>query len=240
MRSLRLALGFLTVIPSGAPADSDHRDFAWARAWFPLVGLLVGCAWAGTAWVLDRTGLPPGVRGAFLLAVPLLLTGFLHLDGLLDCADALMGSHPPARRLEILKDVHLGSFAFGAGALWILCTWQILSSRAVPAELLGIPVLSRGLLLVPMHVFPYARPTGPRSHSGTALPPAGWILPVACVALAAAFLPREAAAVLATQFAVAFLAARRLGGGVTGDVYGAMICLSETAALLAALSRSLP
>lgn len=165
------------------------------------------------------------------MALPLVLTGFLHLDGLLDCADALLAPTTPARRLDILKDVHMGAFAFGVGSLWILLSWQLLAMDPSPLVLLAIPALSRGLLLVPTHLFPYARPVGATSVSGSALPLKGKFLALALTAPFVAIAPRESIAILATQLLVATWAARRLGGGITGDIYGLLLCLSETAAI---------
>jgi adenosylcobinamide-GDP ribazoletransferase len=197
-----------------------------------VAGLVVGLGWAGAAWVLHKAAVPPGVEGALLLAIPLLLTGFLHLDGLLDCADALLGSRPAARRLEILKDVHLGSFAFGVGALWMLGTWQTLCSRVDLRLLVLLPVLARALVAFWSAVFPYARGSGLPSRFGDSIPPVGWVFLAACCAPCLVLWPGESVVALLVQFVFAFFAARRLGGGLTGDVYGAMICLSESAALL--------
>lgn len=230
-----LAWRFLTVLPGPPLGEVTSEVFARSRTWFPFVGLALGLLWAATDRLLALAPLAPGLRGALLLCVPLLATGFLHLDGLLDCADALLGSRSPERRLQILKDVHLGAFAFGIGSLWLLIFWQILSQSPDWRLLVAAPVLARGILLVPSHLFPYARPVGTASHSGVALPPTGWILPAAATLAAAALFPVPALAALACQFLVAAFAARRLGGGITGDVYGAMILLSESAALLADL-----
>jgi adenosylcobinamide-GDP ribazoletransferase len=230
---LSLALSFLTILPVPGQGKASHADFVRSRMWYPVAGLAIGLPWAALAWGLSRTDWPLGLRGVLLLALPLILTGFLHLDGLLDSADALLCPREPARRLEILKDVHMGSFAFGGGALWILLTWQILSIRSAPWVLLALPVLSRGILLLPIHLFPYAREVDASSLSGTGPSPIRWIVPLLVAAPFAILFPFVAGAVLVCQILVALWASRRLGGGITGDVYGLLICLSETSGLAA-------
>jgi len=125
----------------------------------------------------------------------------------------------------------MGSFAFGVGALWILLTWQILSMPMSPWIFFAVPVLSRGILLLPLHLWPYAREVDASSLSGSGLSAGGWGLAILVWAPFVWLFPLEAAAILACQLAVAFWASRRLGGGITGDIYGLLLCLSETSAL---------
>ena len=240
MNPFCLAWSFLTVFPAPGQKLASAEDFVRSRIWYPAVGLALGALWAAVAYGLHRFHCPPGLGGVLLLAVPLIATGFLHFDGLLDSADALLAPRSTARRLEILKDVHMGSFALGVGGLWLLAASQVLAMEPSWTLLLGLPVLSRASLLVPIYLFPYARIGDPTSLSEVSRGLSWrWILPVLTVAPAIWCFPVEAAVVVATQMLIAKWAAGKLGGGITGDVYGALLCLSETAALAAhVLARS--
>jgi adenosylcobinamide-GDP ribazoletransferase len=234
-----LAWSFLTVLPAPGQKAASAEEFVRSRVWYPAVGAVIGAIWAATGFGLARAHCPPGLQGVVLLAIPLLLTGFLHFDGLLDSADALLAPRTSARRLEILKDVHMGSFAIGVGGLWLLATSQILSLPAAWPFLLALPVLSRAALLAPIHLFPYARPVDASSLSREVRGLSWrWTVPVLTAAPALWFFPLEAAIVLFVQLVVARWAAGKLGGGITGDVYGALLCLSETAALAAHVLRN--
>ena len=227
-----LAWSFLTVLPAPGQKTATVEEFVRSRVWYPVIGLVLGAIWALSALGLARWACPGGLQGVVLLAVPLLSTGFLHFDGLLDSADALLAPRSPQRRLEILKDVHMGSFALGVGGLWLMATGQILSLMPAWGLLLVLPVLSRASLLVPIHLFPYARTIDPTSFSeGSGSRSWRWILPVLVATPACGFFPVEALTVFVVQILVALWASRKLGGGITGDVYGALICVSETAAL---------
>lgn len=231
MTSLRLAWSFLTAFPGPRQGAAEPRDFALSQAWYPLVGAVLGLSWWTVFQGAAFLHASPLLRAVAILAAMLLSTGFLHLDGLLDCGDALLLPKSPEDRLRILKDVHLGAFAFGTGALWMFAMVASLADLREPWLLVALPALSRGILLVPLRRIPYARSSG---AWGTAipLPRAVWLLPAACTLAAAWFFPREAAAVAVSQAAFAWWAARRLGGGLTGDAYGALLCVSESAALL--------
>ncbi|HNY29422.1 MAG TPA: adenosylcobinamide-GDP ribazoletransferase [Fibrobacteria bacterium] len=232
MNPFWLAWSFLTVFPSPGQKTATSEEFVRSRIWYPAVGWALGASWGAVAWSGVRWGMPPGILSVFILATMLGTTGFLHFDGLLDGADALLAPRSPQRRLEILKDVHMGSFAFGVGGLWLIASWQILSDHPDWRLLVALPALSRASLLVPIHIFPYARPVEPSLEGATRGLAWRWIVPVVCAAPAVLFFPVASLVVLVVQLSVAWWASRRLGGGITGDIYGTLLCVSELAALV--------
>jgi hypothetical protein len=94
-----LIAAFLTRLPVKA-GDWSDRDIGRSMLFYPLVGLLLGLALASVTAVLH--GAPPGVVAAVLLALWVVATGALHLDGLADSADAWIGGlGDPRRTLDI-------------------------------------------------------------------------------------------------------------------------------------------
>lgn len=226
VRPFWLAVGFLTTFPVPNLGEVKDGEMKAASAFYPLAGYLIGGVLALVAWL--TAALPDGLQGAILLAVWLACTGMLHLDGLLDSADALLSMKPPAERLRILGDVHMGSFAFGVGFVVLLLKWQLLASSPSPWLLLCLPALVRFALLLPMNLFPAARKEGlgARSREGRVFPAFVFALP------AIYFFPWVALAVVVAMLLLASWAARRLCGGLSGDVYGALVELGEVAGLL--------
>src|SRR5688572_27216434 len=106
VRDFLCAVGFLTIVP--VPAGSPG-GLGRSAVWFPAVGLLLGLMLAAVDAALVRL-FPPFLAAAILVALWALLTGGLHLDGLIDSCDALLASAPRERRLEILRDPHRGAF----------------------------------------------------------------------------------------------------------------------------------
>ena len=252
MRGLRSAIAFLTILPLG-PRNAAE-DFPAARIWFPLVGLLLGSVLAGTDLLLqwsfsllssdsaplDRQ-FPPLLAGALLIAALALLTRALHLDGFMDTCDALLGAFERRRRLEILRDTHVGAFAVvGLTSLLLL---KISSLAALPqtsrqSVLLLFPCLSRCGMLLVMELFPYIR----REGLGTAFfrEKSRWpLIGGFCLALSAAAGLAGTTGVLllalssAVSWAVGYWAARALGG-LTGDIYGAVNETVEASVLVLA------
>ncbi|MHB8138462.1 MAG: adenosylcobinamide-GDP ribazoletransferase [Smithellaceae bacterium] len=235
MRNLRTAFGLLTTLPFGMPENWRPGDSGRAALWYPLVGLVVG----GLTW-LSWLGLslyfPPLVVGPLTLLVWVGLTGGLHLDGLADCCDGLLGSATPGRRLEIMKDPHLGTFG-GIGLLLVLLSKAAALSVLTPSFGLGIilaATVSRWFIL-PASLLPLANPNGMGADFALGLRRSA-IFISAVLPLGLAFLlgmPGFVAllAALVAAAAVLGLAYKRIKG-VTGDVFGLLVEVTETVVLL--------
>lgn len=238
---LALALGLLTRLPlRGAPDVSRGAEAAWA---WPLAGLAPAGLAALAIWLV--AGFGAGIAAATGLAVAVIVTGALHEDGLADTADGLWGGWTRERRLEIMKDSHIGTYgvialclSLGArwGALWLLF---MQGAGPASAALLSSAALSRALLPCVMARLPHARATG-LSHSqgrpGTATAAVG--LGIGCIA---ALLLAGGAGFWAVIWAVivaallARIAQARIGGQ-TGDILGATQQMVEIAVLFSLLA----
>ena len=124
--------------------------------------------------------MPPLFVGVVLVGAPAVLTRGLHLDGFMDTCDALLGGYSRERRMEILRDPHVGAFAV-VGLVCLLLV-KCAALGAIPSEsrlwvILLFPCLSRWAMPAVMGLFPYARSEG----LGTAFLPGsgrGGFLPV--------------------------------------------------------------
>ena len=97
-----MAWGMFFMIP--CPVKKwDSGKYPQMLVCMPFIGLLIGLLTAVAAWILNR--LNAGLFGAGILAVlPWILTGFIHLDGYMDCADAILSRRNREERLRILKE----------------------------------------------------------------------------------------------------------------------------------------
>ena len=235
MRTLRIAFGLLSTLPFGMPEDWQPGDSGRAAVWYPWVGLVIGgLSWL--AWRLMLPYFPPLVTGVLSLLIWVALSGGLHLDGLADCCDGFFAATTPERRLEIMKDPRLGSFG-GLGLLLVLLLKAAALSSLTVSGGVGIllaAVFSRWCIL-PAGRRPLARPGGMGADFSSGLRPAsilvGAALPLALVWLLGG---QALAAALAAALAgvwVLWLAQTHLNG-VTGDVFGMLVEVTETAILL--------
>lgn len=99
----------------------DQKTMRYALCFLPLVGVLIGgCEYL---WFLFCTHVEASPLfysvGAALL--PVLISGGIHLDGLTDTSDALGSHSEPERRLEIMKDPHVGAFGVLGMVTFLMC-----------------------------------------------------------------------------------------------------------------------
>lgn len=234
MKGLRLALSFLTVLPVGP--RGPWPGLGPALPYFPLVGLLIGLTLLGVDLAIAGL-LGPYGRAALIVALWAALTGGLHLEGLADAADGLLASRPPQERLEIMRDPAVGAFGAAAVGLVLLLKFGLLAdlSGQAPRPALAVaPLAARHGVLGPMGLLPYARPEGlgQGSKGAAARAFALTALPVSAVGYLVAGPAALAAAGLALGAGLGLgLFARRRLGGLTGDVYGAIIEIGEVFAL---------
>ena len=239
-----VALSFLTLLPVGVANPTD-AEISRSRGWYPFVGLLYGLLLLGMAllWAL-ALGLPffmPALAALFLVAMAV-GNRFLHLDGLMDFCDAMWGGHTVERRLEIMRDSRVGSFAVAGCVSVLLVKFSALVSLLMIGPgleaLLLFPVVSRWAMTLLLTVFPYGRQHGIGSAFFAGRRP--WLatgFALLTVAAAAWFWMGPVGIVVLVLVSLASLllgwwAQRRLGGGLTGDCYGAANEIMEAMALV--------
>lgn len=247
MHSLRIAISFLTTLALRPDGEIRPGDLGHAAAWFPTVGLLIGVLTAA-AMTLFHFFFAPLLCAALTIAVWVFLTGALHLDGLADCCDALFVSAPPQRRLEILRDPRRGAFGLTGLVLFLILKTAALTSLIETGgngqRLSSLTDVITGILLAAvfarwMVLFaarqPLARKDGLGADLAMQLTPRSMVLagllPVLCMAAAGVHAVFAAAAAVLVALIIVRFACTQLGG-VTGDVFGLVIELSELTILL--------
>jgi adenosylcobinamide-GDP ribazoletransferase len=238
---LAAAARYLTILPLPGHRHASLDRVGRAAVWFPVVGVALGLLLA----VADRVTsvLFPSLLAALLTVTAWkLLTGGLHLDGLADCLDGLVG-RDREHRLAIMRDSRIGSF--GAIGLILFLMLEIVAvAELSPAlrwrVLLAAPAIARATPPLLARLFASARADGQGAafaagvgRTGAALAPALAVL-VAVAALGMVGLVATIVALLVTIGAARFIAGRL--GGITGDVLGAMVEAAELATLLTVIA----
>jgi adenosylcobinamide-GDP ribazoletransferase len=231
---MRAAFSYFSILPVGFAAAPR----ATALAYLPLVGSLTG-ALAGTcAWGISLVA-PHAVAVAVAFGASIVLTGAIHVDGFLDTADAVFASVTPARRLEIMHDPRHGTFAIAGFAvvcaLWLAALWSIDPVR-LPLALAFAAATARWAAVGVARVMPYAG-SGANAPAFATRPPWTIHLVMAALVILLGWCYWGHAVLLigtgALTYLAAFAIAPRLGGGLTGDVYGFLIVCTEVAVLAA-------
>ena len=219
----------------------------YALCFFPLVGTLTG----GLCWLwvflCGSWQLGAALCAGGLVLLPLLVTGGIHLDGFLDTSDGLHSHQPAEKKLEILKDPHVGAFGV------IRCGMYLAAQFALGAALYGHPALagiacigftvSRGFSAAAIVSFPMAKTSGlawmfADAASKRAVQAAGWAFILAGWAGMLWLDPLFggiAAAACVGWFFWFWRICRREFGGITGDLAGYFVEILELLLLAVAV-----
>lgn len=252
MRGFVAALGLFTVIP--VPPESEIGRTLAGRAMlaFPWVGLLLGAAGGAVLWAVVAAGAGGWLGAALALAVVALLTGALHLDGLADTADGLGSRRPAEEALVIMRRSDIGPMGVVALMLALLVDAAALASLAERGGLgaagaFAVAAMAgRAVVTLATVSAASARQQGFGALFIGATPrPAAAATAVAVLGVAAligAASDGVAGAVIMGATATAAAGAgllwaahlRRRLGGMTGDVFGSIIEVTQAATLVLA------
>ncbi|MEG2173959.1 MAG: adenosylcobinamide-GDP ribazoletransferase [Oscillospiraceae bacterium] len=250
LRGLCAAFSMYSAIPVPHVAW-DEDSLRWALCCFPLVGVVIG----GLFWLWTRLAaflsVSNTLSGAIGLLISVLLSGGIHLDGFCDTADALASHQSRERRLEILKDSHVGAFAVISCGLYLICFFALLCETASSEQASGVIalsfVLSRALSALCAVTLRCARGDGMLATFTNAADTHAVILCSAttiglCAAAMLVLWPTAGGgAVLAGSAVLCYYRwmSRRRFGGITGDLAGWFLCLFELAAAAGAVAATL-
>ena len=222
-----------------------EEDMRYTLCFFPWVGAVIGAACYGWACLCAVLSVNELCRSAVGMAIPLFLTGGFHVDGFMDTMDAFHSCRSRERKLEILKDSHIGAFAVirlsAFGLIWFGALSQVADGRLMGIVCAGF-FLARCLSGIGVVSFRPAREDG-LLHLFAETAHKRRVRAVLCVQAAVcvclmAFLQPAAGLVAATAALLALWyydrRAKKELGGVTGDTAGYFLLICEESILVAA------
>lgn len=110
IKSLVIAFSMYSKIPV-PHLELEEKDMRYVMGFFPLVGVVTGLV----MYVLYKAAyfmhVPDICTSLILMVMPVIITGGIHLDGYMDTCDARNSYGDREKKLAILKDSHIGAFA---------------------------------------------------------------------------------------------------------------------------------
>jgi len=234
------ALQFLTIIPWRRKFSPE--EIGRSIGYFPVVGILIGLILAGLNYLLSLF-LPSAIVNVLLVVSLLIISGALHLDGLVDTCDGIAGHKTPEERWQVMHDSQAGGFGI-IGACCLLLV-KCISLDSVPQSLMLLtlillPVVSRWAMVYAVFAYPYARPSGLGKvfKQGARWPQLTMATLIALVVAVASLQLAGLAVMFAIWVIVMAMAIylKRKFAGLTCDTYGAINEVAEVCVLILVIS----
>ena len=243
LKSLAIAFSIYSKIPV-PQFEWAKEDMRYMLCFFPWVGAAVGeCLYLWNClcakWMIGGT-----CRAAIGAAIPLIITGGFHVDGFMDTMDAFHSYGPKEKKLEILKDAHIGAFAVimlaAYGLIYLGAYSEVTDIRLLRAVCGGF-FLSRCLSGIGVVSFPAAKKEGTLSlfaDSARKRVVKGALYIQGALCIGFMLLQGIGAGIVVAAAFFAFLyygfRSRKELGGISGDTAGYFVLLCEGGMMAAA------
>lgn len=208
---------------------------------FPLIGLMIGFIDL-VVYQLAQFFSLSFLGSALMGFMPWMLCGFIHLDGFMDCADAVLSCRDEKRRLEILKDSHVGAFAVISVlilGLLSFAAWRECIFTVHPVCILLMPLVSRAVAGVCVLSFKPLEQSSYKAIHDEGIKKSRIVLLfielIAAIAIGIIFggLMGYALVVCAASAFLTVMEVRHKLGGMSGDISGCAVCISELMGVIA-------
>jgi len=228
----------------------NKENMKYTMCFFPLIGVVTGVLIYLAGMFLDGNIFPKVNSGRLMFAavmtlIPVFVSGGIHLDGFMDTMDAFHSYQPREKKLEILKDSHIGAFSVICLVLYELiyigAYSEIDAVRQAGIVAAGF-FLSRCLSGIAAMTFPGAKKEGllymftSKAHERavkTAL-----FLQTAAVAVLMLYLDGVTGVAVLVGAGLTFLyyykKCKKELGGITGDTEGYFVTVCECVIVVAA------
>ncbi len=244
VKAMIIAFSMYSQVPMPQFQWKDE-DMKYVLCFFPWIGAVIGGGVYIWGMICEKYEISLLCYTLIGTAIPLLITGGFHVDGFMDTMDAFCSYQPREKKLEILKDSHIGAFAvimFSAyGLLYVAAFSEIQDKNLLQIVCAGF-FLSRCLSGISVVSFPPAKKEGLlysfASKAGEDIVKTSLYLQgTLCVLFmlwCSLFGGMFVAVVALGIFAYYYYRSKKELGGITGDTAGYFVLLCECSMLVAA------
>ena len=239
IKAIIVAFSMYSRIPMPQFAWKDE-DMKYMLCFFPWVGAVIGACLYGWYALSSQIGIDALGYTLVGMVIPLLITGGFHVDGYMDTMDAFHSYQPKERKLEILKDSHIGAFSVISlviyGLIYGAAFSEIRDVKAIAVVSAGF-VLARCLSGIGVVTFLGAKKEGllfmfASKAQKTIVKGALYIQGVLCIAVMILLSPVAGCVAVLTALGTLWYYYRKTKkelGGITGDTSGWFVLLCEGA-----------
>jgi adenosylcobinamide-GDP ribazoletransferase len=154
---------FFTRIPINKNLNCEKENFRRGSIFFPVVGLFIGALQWVVYYLLIKV-LPVNITALFVVIIPIIVTGGLHVDGLGDTCDGFFSFKGDKNKIiEIMKDSTVGTYASVAIVFDMLARYVAVSTvieMNLPLILIATPIIARFTVVFICYIGKNAKETG--------------------------------------------------------------------------------
>ena len=243
IKSFLIALSMYSKIPVPR-TEWKEKDMRFVFVFFPFIGVIIGALEFGWFYLCAYLDMIPVIPRTFVAAaIPIVITGGIHVDGFMDTMDAFHSYRDREKKLEILKDPHIGAFS-----VIMLALYGLLFLGALSFVEDGRTAASFGLIFVLSRcVSGFCALSFKSAHEGTldyftknsskTLVKITVILEAVLVIAGMTFIKPVFALCVSVSVIAGiiyyYFKTKKEFGGVTGDTAGYLLLITERNALLA-------
>lgn len=243
LKSIAVAFSLYSLIPM-PHFEWDSSDMDYHLIFFPWVGAVIGAIDLLWMQLALRLNLHDLTRILVAMAIPLLITGGFHVDGYMDTCDALKSYGSREKKLEILKDPHIGAFSVICLVIYMLLAIAGINEVWGESRLIAlacVPALARaGSGLIVTYMSPAKKDgmlkTSSDNNAGKVVGPLLILTVIICMIIMCVADIITGSVIILTEV-MFFLYFKHMSqeqfGGVTGDLAGFYVVMAELIAILA-------
>ena len=154
---------FFTRIPINRSLKCDKVNFRRGSVFFPVVGLFIGIVQWLVYYILIKV-LPVNITSVFVVIIPIVITGGLHVDGLGDTCDGFFSLKGDKYKIiEVMKDSTVGTYATIAIVFDMLARYAAVNTviqMNLPFILIATPIIARFTVVFISFIGKNAKETG--------------------------------------------------------------------------------
>ena len=110
----------------------EGRGHGVYDVFFPWIGGVIGLFFYGWTVLCEKLAIGNVCYALIAAAIPLMISGGFHVDGYMDTMDAFHSYQSREKKLEILKDSHIGAFAAIMLALYYMIVYRSNFMKYIP------------------------------------------------------------------------------------------------------------
>ena len=245
VESMWIAISMYSKLPVPF-VEWKKENLRFVLCFFPLIGVFIGIAELIWWYLAKYLGIGAFLMGCIGAAIPIIITGGIHMDGFMDTEDALNSYGSKEKKLEILKDAHLGAFAVIRFGVYILLYAGLYSELHKKEGIYLVAIgylLSRAWSAIGFVTLKTAKETGMLYEFATAADKKVVLASNGCLigllSIIGIYLSRIAGVIIMIGLGLVFWGYKKRSykefGGITGDLAGHFLQKGELFILLVAI-----